>query len=315
MVDVSVIVVNLNTKDLLRACLDSVFAHPDRLAVEVIVVDNHSEDGSVEMVVSRYPSVILQVNPANEGFAKPNNDGMRQAKGKYFFLLNSDAVVLPGCLGALSRFLDGNPQVGACGPMIRYPDGRIQRSVCKTHSLWTHVCDMLFLDKLFPQSRLFGGGEMTTNPYDELSPQEVESIMGAAVLVRRAAVDETGGFDERLSVYYNEMDWFRRMRQLGWGIAYVPDACVYHHRGATAAKANWRFELYDEMYKNVFHYYRKHYGLGGVVLYRLLLAVGFVPRAVGWNLASVLRPSAYRRHMAQYSFKTLLLGLTFWKNV
>jgi len=314
-IDVSIIIVNCNTRELLSECLSSLHQEGSPLRAEVIVIDNGSTDESVSMVREHFPEVILQLNPGNEGFARPNNDGMWLGKGRYFLLLNSDARVTPGSLDALVSFLDATPQAGACGPMLLYPDGRLQRSLCDFHTLWTHFCDMSFLDKVFRGNPLFAGGEMTTYPYDEHRAQRAPSIMGAAVLVRRETIDDCGVFDEDLAIYYNEMDWFRRMQNHGWEVWYVPAGSMYHHRGSTAAQVNWNFELHREMYRNVFHYFRKYYGGAAVVAYRLLLAAGFLPRMLAWGITSVLMPTPFRHHMARYCRKTFLLGLIFWKRV
>jgi GT2 family glycosyltransferase len=252
-------------------------------------------------------------NIDNEGFAKPNNDAMKVASGRSLFLLNSDAVIREGTIARLQEHLDAHPEAGACGPRIYYPDGRLQRSVSGFHNLWTHFCDMFFLDSVFRKIPLFARGEMTINPYDETKIQAVDSLMGAAVLVRRRVFETTGGFDERLSIYYNEMDWFMRMKRDGWEIHYVPGAEVVHHRGATAALVNRNFAQFHEAYGNVFTFFQKHYGKSGLVLYRLLLALGFVPRVVAWMIRRIVDPSERSRHMAVYSWKTLMLGLRFWE--
>jgi GT2 family glycosyltransferase len=315
MMDVSIIIVNLNTRELLLGCLRSVFADASHATKEVIVIDNGSTDGSVEMLRHDFPNVRLLCNVTNEGFAKPNNDGMWQAKGRFLFLLNSDTIVSPGTVDAMVAFLEAHPDAGACGPKLLYPDGRLQRSVGGFHTLWTHVCDMLLLDKLIPRSRLFGGGEMTTFPYDENRPCEAETLMGAAFVVRREVLEKTGMFDEDLSIYYNEMDWFLRMHSDGWKVWYVPTTTVVHYRGATAAIVNKNFRYFDEMYRNSMVFYQKHYGRGAVVLFRLMLLVGFSFRTVGWGVVRLVAPSERAGHMATYSWKTLLLGAQFWKAV
>jgi GT2 family glycosyltransferase len=312
MSDISIIIVNLNTKSLLKACLDSVFSEGSGVSLEVIVVDNGSTDGSIEMVKTDFPLVRLTLNASNEGFAKPNNDGMRMATGHYLFLLNSDTVVNPGAFAKLKSFLDGHTEAGVCGPMLLYPDGRLQRSVCSFHTLWTHMCDMFALDKLLPNTRLFGSGEMTTFAYDENQTQEVDSLMGAAVLLRREVWEQVGGFDERFKIYYNEMDWFMRIKEKDWKIFYVYDARIIHHRGATAAIVNKEFTYFDEMYANTLLFFQKHYGRWAVVAYKLLLVVGFLPRTIIWWLRRLFNHSEYAKHMSIYGWKTLNLGLRFW---
>ena len=309
---VSVIVVNLNTIALLRSCLESVAADTSALDAEVIVVDNGSSDGSVAMVRKEFPNVRLQVNRRNQRFAKPNNDGIRLSRGRYLFFLNSDAVITIGTLGALADFLESHPEAGACGPLLEYPDGRLQRSVSKFHSPWTHICDMLFLDALFPRTRVFGGGEMMNCPYDESHIQQVESLMGAAFMVRREVIDRTGMFDETLTVFYNEMDWFRRMKNDGWEVFYAPVAKVIHHRGVTSENMNRGYQYLGEMYFNVFHYFRKYYGAWGLRTYRFLLAVGFLLRWILWQGRALLSRSERTRSQLTYTKKVLGIALRFW---
>lgn len=311
MPDVSVIIVNWNTKDLLKACLASVFADVAGREVEVLVIDNGSSDGSAEMVEREFPRVKLQCNQMNEGFAKPNNDGMRVAGGTYILLLNSDTVVRSGAVAALVSFMDRHPDAGACGPRLVNPDGSTQRSVKGFPTLWTHLCDMLFLDKAFPRSRLLGRGEMAYFSYD--SVEEVDHVMAAAFLVRRGVLEGVGLFDEHFTIYYNDMDWCYRIRKRGWKIWYVPTAAIVHYRGQTVNKLNRDFACVEEMYNNVMLYYLKHHGRWSVVVYRLLLALGFVVRSAGWNLYTLVNPSERIAHMARFSLRALRIGLAFWK--
>jgi GT2 family glycosyltransferase len=312
-VTVSIVIVNRNTRELLRECLTSVRDDRSVPGREVIVVDNGSTDGSVEMLREEFAEVRTILNSGNEGFAKPNNDGMRIAGGRYLFLLNSDARIENGTLGALVGFLETHPGAGACGPRLIYPDGRLQRSVSLPHSFRTHIFDMLFLDAIFPWSRFFAGGEMTRYRYDPDREQTVPCLMGAAFVIRREVMTKTGVFDEHLSIYYNEMDWFMRMAVDGWTVHYVPSTTVVHHRGATAARVNSGFSKFNEMYANVFHFFRKHYGPAAPHLYRLLLIAGFVPRWCLWAVRAWLTPSDFARHMRTYSWKVLLLGVRWWK--
>jgi GT2 family glycosyltransferase len=310
-VDVSIIIVNLNTKDLLLGCLRSVFADTSGLAAEVIVIDNGSSDGSVEMVRQEFPQVRLKLNATNEGFARPNNEGMRMARGRLLFLLNSDTIVTPGAVGTLAAFLDAHPDCGACGPMLRYPDGRVQQSVKGFPTLWTHACDMLFLDALFPSSRLFGAGEMRYFRYDQTA--QVDHLMAAAFMVRREVLDTVGMFDERFAVYYNDMDWCYRIMQHGWKIFYIHTAEVIHYHGQTISRLNSDFSRLPEMHENVMWFYQKRYGSWALVVYKLLLVIGFAVRTVGWQAARLIRSSERTRHMAEFSWRTLTLGLRFWK--
>ena len=310
MIDISIIIVNLNTRELLRACLSSVLAEGSPLQYEVIIIDNGSTDGSTDMVRQEFPAARLVVNEVNEGFARPNNVGMHMATGRYLFLLNSDAALRPGSLSKLSRFLDSHPSVGACGPCLVYPDGRQQRSVKGFPSLWTHFCDMFLLDKVFSRSVLFGKGEMGYFSYERT--QEVDHVMAAAFLVRREVLSTAGAFDERFSIYYNDMDWCYRIKAHGWKVYYVHDAVVTHHGGITVAAVNRDFSYFHELYDNVMLFYQKRYGRPGVVAYRLLLAAGFLIRSMAWTARWLVQRTEHARMMMTFSWKSLATGARFW---
>ncbi len=308
MAAVSVIIVNLNTRLLLKECLASVYGQgfPD---IEVLVVDNGSSDGSADMVQTEFPGVRLVRNQRNEGFARPNNVAMRMAKGKYVLLLNSDAALKPGAITTLASFLDDHPHAGACGPRLVFPDGHLQRSVKGFPTLWTHFCDMTLLDRVFPRTHLFGRGEQAG--FDYQRTQEVDHVMAAAFLVRRAVLTSAGFLDERFSIYYNDMDWCFRMKAAGWKIYYVHNAEVVHHLGQTVNTLNRSLDYLDEMYENTMLFYQKHYGPKAVVIYKLLLALGFLPRTVWWGIRRMVDSSGRAVHMSAFSWRSLKLGVRF----
>ncbi len=308
---VSVIIVNWNTKELLRDCLRSVIDESGRVTLETIVIDNASTDGSVEMVRSEFPSVKLITNTTNEGFARPNNKGMECSSGEFVFLLNSDAVLTKGSLGTLVDFMKQTGVAGACGPMLLYPDGTLQKSVKGFPTLWTHFCDMAGLDRIFPRSRVFARGEMPYFSYDTTA--EVDHTMAAAFLVRREVIARIGMLDERFRIYYNDMDWCYRMKSAGWKIFFVPASRVVHHLGRTVEKINQDFSHFEELHNNVMLFYQKHYGRWSVIAYKGLLFLGFLPRSVLWGLRGLFDSAPRVAMMSTYSRKTLLLGLTFWK--
>ncbi len=309
--DVSVIIVNLNTCELLDACLASVERERVTISLEAIVIDNGSSDGSVAMVAEKYPATLLLKNARNQGFARPNNEGLRRAQGRHLLLLNSDTVVRPGAFRTMVEFLDAHPEAGACGPRLIYPDGRLQYSAKGFPTLWTHFCDMTGLDRLFPRTVLFGSGELRSFDYDHAGT--ADHLMAAAFLVRRETYEKVGPLDERFAIYYNDMDWCYRMVHAGWTIWYVPDAVVEHHLGKTVGAVNKRFTFFTMLYNNVMFFYQKHYGRGAIIVYRLLLAAGFAVRSVAWSIRAALQPSEANRHMRTFAFKSLLFGLAFWR--
>lgn len=308
MVVVSVIIVNMNTRGLLKECLQSVVQ--SSVPKEVIVVDNASTDGSVQMVRTEFPSVQLICNRTNERFAKPNNDGMKIAKGRYLFLLNSDASLKSMALENLVSYMDAHPTVGMCGPQLLNPDGSIQPSCRGMVSLWSHLCDMLLLDRLLPHSRVFAGSEMTF--FDHTTEQEVDHVMAAAVLVRAEIAKTVGMFDERFSIYYNDLDWSYRIGKAGWKIVFYPGAQVVHHGGKTALPFIKNHVIFREQYENILYFHKKHYGGFAAIIYKLLLIVGFVPRFLFWSARLMFDNSEIIKVRVQFCVRTLLFALPFW---
>lgn len=284
--DLSVIVVNRNTRGLLEACLGSLRASPETVRVETIVVDNGSTDGSAERVREGFPEVRLIANPENTGYAFPNNQGLAASRGRYALLLNSDTEVRPRALSRLVEFMDAHPEAGACGPLLRFPDGRLQRSCYSTPSPRGFLSTILTLDRRFPLSRVFGNAH-TGFGHDRTA--EVEAMLGAALLVRREVVEQVGGLDERLRIHYNDFDWCLRIRRAGWRIYFVHDAEVVHHLQATTRAENRHLELQPELVRNLFDFFRKHYGEAGVRWVRLGMVVGWGGRWLALGARDRLR--------------------------
>lgn len=306
--DLSIIIVNRNTRELLRACLRSLAEAPDAVSTEVTVVDNGSSDGSVAMVESAVPEVRLIRNATNTGFAYPNNQGLAVSRGRYVMLLNSDTEVRPGALQRLVEFMDEHPECGACGPKLLYPDGRLQPSCRSFPTLWVHFCDMAFLDRIFPRSRLFGNQETW---FDHQHTTPVDQPMGAALLVRREVLETVGPLDERFVLYYNDVDWCYRINQAGWSIYFVHDAVVMHHQGVTTRHENRQMQLGVEMTRNVFAYYAKHFGRRGLFWFRFWMVLGFSLRrvlAVVPGFLSLTRDNDWRQHYQRGALRAAWSG-------
>jgi len=301
MPEVSVVIVNHNRREMLRECLNSV--DQNDLTTEVFVVDNASSDGSVEMLESEYRWVHLLRNRANERFAKPNNDAIRLATGRYILLLNNDAALCRGALRALVSYLDAHTDVGMVGPQLLNRDGSIQPSCHGFVSLRTHFFDMFLMDRLFPKSKFFASAPMTY--FDHTGELEVDHVMAAAVLVRRDIMQQVGLFDEQLSVYFNDLDLSYRFSKAGWKRVFLPDARVVHHGGHTAKSMMREIQFFREQYNNIFHYYRKHYGKRVLGLYKVLLFAGFIPRVAIWSLISIFSKSERTLSMKMFAARTL----------
>jgi len=233
-VDVSIIIVNWNTREIACDCLKSVYEQTQHMSFEVIVVDNGSSDGSVEMVKNEYPRVILIENLENVGFAAANNQGMALAKGRYILLLNSDTVILDNAISKAISFSDTHPEAAVVGCRVLNPDRTLQLSCSMFPSLLNWVLFITYLYKLFHKNKFFGRERMSWWARNDI--QEVEVVTGCFMLVRREAIEQVGMMDERFFMYAEEIDWCYRFRMAGWKNLFTPDAEIIHLGGVSAIK-------------------------------------------------------------------------------
>ena len=245
MATVSVVVVAFNALPWLERSLGSVAGH------ETIVVDHGSADASVEVARRHGAQVIEQ---ENRGFGAGNNTGMRAASGDYFLLLNSDAWVVGDAVERLLEFAEAHPEAAVFGPRLLNEDGTLQRSARGFPSLWRLATEYFFLRKLAPRSTLLNALYAGGFEHDEV--REVEWLYGAALLVRRAAADEVGLFDESFFMFGEETDWCYRFRAAGWKVLFFPGAEVVHVGGATHGG-----RLYRENLRSHLRFLAKHRGL------------------------------------------------------
>jgi N-acetylglucosaminyl-diphospho-decaprenol L-rhamnosyltransferase len=248
MADITAIVVTHDAEPWIERSLESLRG----TGAEVIVVDNASTDGTLEIVRGRFPEARV-VEQENRGFGAGNNAGMRAASGRYFLLLNPDAWLTEGAVEDLVAFADEHPEAAVIGPRLLNPDGSLQRSVRGYPTPWRIATEYFFLRKLAPRSRalnaLFGAG------FDHKSVREADYLFGACLLVRRDAVDSVGGFDEKFFLMSEEVDWCYRFRQAGWKVLFFPGAEVFHVVGASLNPA--RFE---DVVRGHLQFLRKHRG-------------------------------------------------------
>jgi GT2 family glycosyltransferase len=235
---VSIVIVNWNTRDLLRDCLASIDAHAGNVSVETIVIDNHSADDSVQMVRREFPHVRLIVNADNRGFAAANNQGIAIARGRYVLLLNSDTVVLNGAVERSVRFADDHPEAAIVGcRTLRRDREKVQYNCFKFPSLLNLALSLTKLDRVFRRSRFFARQRMTWWDYD--TPRVVDCVAGCFMLVRRDALEQVGGMDERYFMYSEETDWCWRFHRAGWKVMYTPDGTIVHFgQGSASQVAN-----------------------------------------------------------------------------
>jgi N-acetylglucosaminyl-diphospho-decaprenol L-rhamnosyltransferase len=263
-VTVGIVIVNWNTRDLLRDCLRSIEASDPTITRRVILVDNASSDGSAEMVHVEFPWVEVIANTENTGFAAANNQGLRQLgfggtpggdPPRYGLLLNPDTVIPADAFRQMVERLDADPGIGMAGPRLVLPNGKLDLACRRSFpspevSFWR----MTGLSKLFPRSRLFGRYNLTY--LDEHVETEVDCVVGAFMMVRREAVEQVGLLDEAFWMYGEDIDWAYRIKQAGWKVLYYPQVTALHVKRA-ASRNNPRTRL--EFQRASLIFYRKHY--------------------------------------------------------
>lgn len=278
-VNISAIVVNWNTRDLLLQCLTSLGPALHRLSHEIWVVDNGSQDGSVDETRCQFPAVHIIANQDNRGYARAVNQALACVTGRYVLLLNTDALPMADAIHHLFSFLEMHPGAAAAGGQLLDVDGSRQNSIANFPSLSTELLNKSLLRMLFPHR--FPGKRR-----DSAESLEVESLVGACLLVRRQVIDQIGPLDEGYFFFLEETDWCYRMRQAGNRIYHVPQAWIYHLQGASAR--DLEAEARIEYHRSRLHFFRKHRG----PVQTGVLAVGGVLRvgvdAVTLGLLSLL---------------------------
>jgi len=232
--DVSIIIVNWNTRDILHSCLQSIYERTGGIEFEVIVIDNGSSDNSVQMVKQLFPQVVLIKNSENKGFAAANNQGIAIAKGRYTLLLNSDTVILNNAIGKTISFADAHPEAAVIGCLVLNKDRSLQPTCFMFPSLLNKVLFVSYLYKFFPKSNFFGRERMTW--WDRSDVREVDVVTGCFMLVRREAIEQVGLMDEQFFMYGEETDWSYRFMKAGWKNMFYPGAQIIHYGNVSAVK-------------------------------------------------------------------------------
>ena len=259
--DLSIVIVNWNTKKLLLDCLASIYGTIKGISFDIFVVDNASSDGSVAAVRTAYPDVKLIENEKNLGFAAANNKALRQMNGKYALLLNTDTVLTDGAIEKIHDYMVTHNDVAmACGQLLN-EDGSKQNSVANFPSILSLLVNETLLRIIFPK-------KFPSKRQEYKSPIEVDSCIGACLMVRKKAMDEVGLLDERYFFFLEETDWALAMRKAGWKSCFVPDAKIFHLQGQSAGdNVNARIMFYRSRYA----YFRKWFPGNFLILFSIAM--------------------------------------------
>ncbi len=314
----AVIIVNYNTRELLAGCLDSVFAGHCRYPFDVFLVDNHSSDDSAAFVRAAYPQVGLIESPANEGFGAANNRALRRLAGRaprpadgqpaaeipdqgdaglhfavdYVLFLNPDTVLPPDALETMIDFLEEHPEAGVVGPRMQRPDGSLDLACRRAFPTPLNgLFKLTGLARLFPRNPRIARYNLTSLPENALA--EVNSVMGAFMLVRAAALGQAGLFDERFFMYGEDLDLAYRLKARGWRVYYNPAVIVLHIKGASSRKRSTR--AIREFYRAMHIFYAKHYAARYGRLVSACVRLGITLRGTVALALNALRPAEQRR--------------------
>ncbi len=275
MLDLSIIIVTRNTCSLTCAAIQSALDCRDELSKEILLADNGSTDGTLAAVAGKFPSVFCFRSENNLGFSRANNRAASKAQGRFLLLLNSDAEVKPDSLGAAVAWMRAHPDCGVAGAQLLNPDGSLQNSIANFPTLATELLNKSLLRRLFP-SHYPGKEQHFTEPV------EVETIVGAFMLIRREVWDALGGLDERYFFFLEETDFCLHARRRGWHVMHLPQIRVCHGQGRSAKQV--RPEARIEYWRSRYLYFAKNHGLGA----RLMLATGLAVRLLADWLSSGL---------------------------
>ncbi len=306
--DVSIVVVNWNTRDILRDCLHSI-ENETRTSHEIIVVDNASNDASASMVAKEFPDVALVVNDTNRGFAAANNQGIPNAKGRYVLLLNPDTIILDGAIDRMIEWCDARTDVGCAGCQVMETETKIQQTCFSDPSPMNTFLIETGLHRLFPRSTFFGHPAYSW--WDRRSEKDVDVVSGMFMLIPRSVLDTVGLLDEAFFVYAEEADLCRRIRRAGFRCVFAPVARIVHLDGGSKSTSQISQQMHVQLQKSLLLYIKKHHGVAGVALTRTILITSNFVRWVLFGLIALLSGSAElqaRAHLARISLAYLVLG-------
>jgi hypothetical protein len=294
----SIVIVSWNVRDLLRDCLRSIAQTRGDLAVETIVVDSASTDGSPDMVATEFPQVTLIAATENVGFPRGNNMGIAKAHGRYILLLNPDTILHENALAHMVTYLENHLDVGVVGAQLLNDDGSVQSSRRRFPTLTTAFFESTWLQAHAPQ-RILNRYYALDIADDQTS--DVDWVMGACLMTRQEIAQSVGGLDEGYFMYSEELDWCRRIKMAGWRVVYLPTAQVTHYQGKSSEQVVAQRHIYFNRAK--LRYFRKYHGRVPTLLLRLFLLLNYLAQLLleaGKGVMGHKRPLRWQRVQAYW---------------
>ena len=310
-IDFSIVIVNWNTGNLLKACLQSIFEQSPPGTFEIIVVDNASADDSCELMQSHFPQVKLISNQVNLGFARANNQGIRYGQGQYIMLLNPDTCFLKDVLSEIKGVLDQQPDIGIIGAQLVTPDNTLQRwARGNMLSLWTAFNHYLFLSDLFPRRRFFAG--IADNVNHQMIT-DMDWVSGACLTIRRGIFEQVGLLDETLFMYNEDMELCYRVKQAGYRVVYLPTARVKHFVSQSMQQQSEEKILAGPL-RSQDDFYQRLYGQKRLILFRSIICVGTFLRFVFRLVLLLLRSGEQSRYRLREAKRYALTAVNLWRS-
>ncbi len=269
--DLSIIIVNYNVKEFLQNLIYSIYKAVENIKYEIIVVDNASDDGSIEFLQEKFPEIKLIINEKNLGFSKANNIGLKHAGGEYILLLNPDTIVQEDTFEKMINFFEKTPDAGMAGCKILNPDGTLQLACRRSFpGPWTSFCKVTGLSNLFPNSRLFARYNLTY--LNENETYEVDAVSGSFMMIKREVYEKVGNLDEQFFMYGEDLDWCYRMQKAGYKVYYVHNTTIIHYKGESTKRSG--IDETKIFYKAMNLFVKKHLATSFIVEIILQLAIG-----------------------------------------
>lgn len=278
--DLSIIIVNYNSKNLIDQCLKSILRFSEGIDYEIVVVDNASQDGSAEFLKEKYPRVRLITNNENLYFVKANNQALKKVKSRYVLLLNPDTILMENSFKKMIQFMEAHPEAGACTSKLLNPDGNLQRTCMRFPSISYGILELLFVNRLFPNNPI--NRQIHYADWDRSFNREVEVGAGACLMLRREVLDRVGLLDESYIMYNEEVDWCYRMRMSGYKVYYYADTGVIHYIGGSTSKNKELRKIYQNSFLRV---YKKYYGN---FVYTFLKSIAIIPNCIVFIIREIL---------------------------